>query len=357
MKDEEIPTPSSVSFSNLSQPNPTGKRLRASRRISIVWNHFTTINRQNTKGEVENLAKYKYCKKTNNCKASGGISHLRRHVKQCTQKYGALVHSQTKIRSSTSSMSPFIYNQEFMREGLAGIVASVSLPLTFGEDLRVVHFMQKYVQPTFHRIPRTTSSNDVIKCYKNEKQLIIKEFNNHSGIVFVTSDIWTNHCNDTFTCVTTHYTNSNWKLNNKILGFREIFHPHDEPAISNSLKSVFKEYDVQRKFFSITFNNASNNKSVINLFIRTIREGPLSEIFHVRCVCHIINLIVQDGLKLISLSLGAIQSTLRFLDSSSELQEFYALYKSIGLKKRKFHRDVVHRWNSTYVMLKSCRIS
>ena len=32
-------------------------------------------------------------------------------------------------------MSPFIYNQEFMREGLVGIVASVSLPLTFGEDL------------------------------------------------------------------------------------------------------------------------------------------------------------------------------------------------------------------------------
>ena len=72
-----------------------------------------------------------------------------------------------------------------------------------------------------------------------------------------------------------------------------------------------------------------------------------------RCVCHIINLIVQDGLKLISLSLGAIQSTLRFLDSSSKLQEFYTLCQSVGLKKRKFHRDVIHRWNSTYLMLKS----
>ena len=83
---------------------------------------------------------------------------------QCTKKHGALDPrqsqiSQIEIGSSTSSMSPFIYNQEFMRERLAGIVASVCLPLTFGEDPRIV----------FHRIPRTTPHNDVIKCYKKEK--------------------------------------------------------------------------------------------------------------------------------------------------------------------------------------------
>ena len=79
-----------------------------------------------------------------------------------------------------------------MREGLVGIVASVSLPLTFGEDPRIVHFMQKYVQSVYHRILRTTSCNDVIKYYLNEKQLIIEEFKNHNGIVSVTLDIWTN---------------------------------------------------------------------------------------------------------------------------------------------------------------------
>ena len=89
-------------------------------------------------------------------------------------------------------MSPFIYNQQFLRERLTGMVASMGLPLTFGEDNRFVHFMHKYAQPTYHRIPRTTSRNDVIKCYLNEKQLIIEEFKNHSGIVSVTLDIWTN---------------------------------------------------------------------------------------------------------------------------------------------------------------------
>ena len=71
-------------------------------------------------------------------------------------------------------------------------------------------------------------------------------------------------------------------------------------------------------------------------------------------MCHIINLIVQDGLKLISPSLLAIRSTILSLDSFNKLQEFYTLCQSVGLKKRKFHHDIGHRWNSTYLMLESC---
>ena len=72
------------------------------------------------------------------------------------------------------------------------------------------------------------------------------------------------------------------------------------------LYMIFREFDILRKKFSIIFDYASNNTSVIDLFVRTIRRGPLSEIFHMRCVYHIINLIVQDGLKLTSLSLESI---------------------------------------------------
>ena len=166
--------------------------------------------------------------------------------------------------------------------------------------------------------------------------------------------MWTNESNEPFTYVTSHYTNSNMKLQKKILGFRKILHPHDGPSIYDSLTSVFREYGIQSKNFSITFDNVSNNKSVINLFIRIIREGLLSEIFHVRCVCHIINLIVQDGLKLISPSLLAIRSTILSLDSFNKLQRFYSLCQSIGLKKRKFCCDIGHCWNSTYIMLEYC---
>ena len=62
-EDDETPTFSNIPPSNILQPNPTSKRPRASRHTSIVWNHFTIINRQNIRGEVENLVECKYCKK------------------------------------------------------------------------------------------------------------------------------------------------------------------------------------------------------------------------------------------------------------------------------------------------------
>ena len=106
------------------------------------------------------------------------------------------------------------------------------------------------------------------------QQLVIEEFKNHSGIVYVASYLWTNKSNEPFTCVTLHYTNSNMKLQKKILGFCKILHSHDGSSIYDSFWQVFLEnMRYKTKNFSITFDNASNNKSVLNLFVRTIREG------------------------------------------------------------------------------------
>ena len=150
------------------------------------------------------------------------------------------------------------------------MVASINLPFTFGEEPRFITFMLNYAQPTYQSIPKITSRNDTIKSYENKKLLIIKEFDNHSCIIFITSEIWTNQSNDPFTCVTTHYIDSNWKLHKKILGLRIIYHPQAESTIYDSITSVFKEFDIQSKIFSITFDNTSNSTSVINLFVRAI---------------------------------------------------------------------------------------
>ena len=55
-EDDETSTSSSVPPSNLPQPNPIGTRPKVSKRTCVVWNHSTITKRQNTRGQVENIA-------------------------------------------------------------------------------------------------------------------------------------------------------------------------------------------------------------------------------------------------------------------------------------------------------------
>ena len=81
-------------------------------------------------------------------------------------------------------------------------------------------------------------------------------------------------------------------ITQKSIRFCLICHPRDEPTIHECISSILKKYYIVNKIFNITFDNASNNASAIDLFVKTIRTCPQKEMFHVRCACHIINLIV-----------------------------------------------------------------
>ena len=80
------------------------------------------------------------------------------------------------------------------------------------------------------------------------------------------------------------------------------------------------------------------------------------EFFHIRCYAHILNLIVQDGLKVASDALLKIRQSLHYVRASeSRKKQFFQCVEqvggidtSIGLRS-----DCVTRWNSTYTMLES----
>ena len=130
------------------------------------------------------------------------MGHLGRHVEQCTQKNGALDLKQSQISQSRSlSMKPFMSSHEHVREKFGKLIASMNLLLGFTQDPRVLDLME-YLQPSFKRIPKTTSNNDIIKNYKNKKQIIIEELTNYNDVLFVTSDIWTSCKDDPYACVT-----------------------------------------------------------------------------------------------------------------------------------------------------------
>lgn len=84
--------------------------------------------------------------------------------------------------------------------------------------------------------------------------------------------------------------------------------------------------------------------------------GTLSfdgKLLHMRCSCHIINLIVKSGLKYLNKSVESIRNCVQYIHSSgARLDQFREC--AILLKMDKMSTvplDVSTRWNSTYTML------
>ncbi|KAK2659986.1 hypothetical protein Ddye_006519 [Dipteronia dyeriana] len=79
------------------------------------------------------------------------------------------------------------------------------------------------------------------------------------------------------------------------------------------------------------------------------------EFLHIRCCAHIINLIVQDGLKEIDGVVHKVRESVKYARASqTRKQKFLECIKRVHLdSKRGLRQDVPTRWNSTYLMLDS----
>jgi hypothetical protein len=83
---------------------------------------------------------------------------------------------------------------------------------------------------------------------------------------------------------------------------------------------------------------------------KTLLVGGI--LFHVRCVLHITNLLVQDGLGEISMILDRVRNGIKYLVASEgRLMKFNEIAKQLQLTSKKLFLDAATWWNSTYMML------
>jgi hypothetical protein len=106
-------------------------------------------------------------------------------------------------------------------------------------------------------------------------------------------------------------------------------------------------------------DNASANEVVVHDIIEDLQDTDSNLVcdgafFHVRCACHILNLVAKDGLAVIAGTIEKIKAIVLAVKSSPlQWEELMKCASECDLDKSKgISYDVSTRWNSTYLMLR-----
>ncbi|PRQ31405.1 putative ribonuclease H-like domain-containing protein [Rosa chinensis] len=156
--------------------------------------------------------------------------------------------------------------------------------------------------------------------------------------------------------VTAHFIDGGWNLHKRILNFCVISN-HQGNTIGKLLETCLLDWGIER-VLTVSVDNASANKVAIE-YIRkkmlTWKKKPVLEgkWLHVRCLAHILNLIVKSGLRMMDKSVASIRNAVRYVRSSSARLDVFkqcVINEQLDCKKVCI-LDVPTRWNSTFLML------
>ncbi|XP_019153680.1 PREDICTED: zinc finger BED domain-containing protein RICESLEEPER 2-like [Ipomoea nil] len=346
---------------------PAKKRKVVESR-SRVWDHFVKIT---DSSNVTVEAKCIYCAKVYQCQSKKhGTTSLRNHMVSCMKNphskdtRQSLLTFQAVATSDASEptvgeLGTWVFNQETIRRALVEMIIIDELPFIFVEGQGFRRFIA-VACPRFKILSRWTISRDINVIYEEEKLNLKCLFRGNTQRVSITTDSWTSIQRINYMVVTAHFIDEEWKLHKKIISFVPVT-SHKGEYIAKALESCLIEWGL-RNVFTVTVDNASSNDVALGFLKRKVLSWGSSTVkskyLHMRCIAHILNLVVQDGLKQCDIAVKRVREVVRYVRSSpSRLKKFRDLAEYSGIEqKTSLCLDVPTRWNSTYLMLQSALI-
>ena len=343
---------------DVDEDAPAPKKTR--KRTSPVWEHFTIVE------NMEDMVKCNHCSKKYVYKQgqSGGTGSLTRHMTNVHPHLwgGAGKSSQTDSTSPTQTQlnvggSLRRYNKNVDRVEIAKMIALGAMPFSFPSSDYFITYIQKVYNPMFTGIPRTTCRADIFKLFEEYVIYLRYLFAHLKSKISLTADIGkaANHLD--YLTVTAHWIDDEFNMQSRILALKyDEDQSHNARYIVETICNVIVFFSINDKIMSITFDNASNNNASIPFLVERLKP-PLEAIFHIRCACHVLNLVVNDGLAEFSPVIEKIRKAVGIIQANhkkSRIKVFKDECAKAGLAKKLMPTECFTRWNTTHYFLKTC---
>ncbi|KAF7776710.1 hypothetical protein Agabi119p4_5103 [Agaricus bisporus var. burnettii] len=141
----------------------------------------------------------------------------------------------------------------------------------------------------------TTVARDVRKVFLSCQQLLAAFLQKYPGCLSFGTDAWTSPNNIPYMAVSAHLRKDG-KPVSLLLDFVEVSKSHTGLNLALEFVEILKNFGIEKKLLAITCDNASNNDTMVTEMSARIDvfRGDQSR---VRCLAHIINLVVKSILK------------------------------------------------------------
>ncbi|CAM8975459.1 unnamed protein product [Rhodiola kirilowii] len=134
--------------------------------------------------------------------------------------------------------------------------------------------------------------------------------------------MWSSRQKMGYMSLTAHWIDNDWNMQKRILSFKMVEYPHTGESLAAHAYEELIAWHLHDKVFTLTLDNASSNDVLVSrLACHLMLSNATNQLFHVRCTCHILNLIVQDGLFVLSPSIEKITTIVRSMNSSIKRHE------------------------------------
>ncbi|KAI3448823.1 hypothetical protein Pfo_005488 [Paulownia fortunei] len=305
------------------------KNSRKRKHTSKAWNHFKRLMVENTL-----YAECNYCK-----------ARLKAQLRTCRKRPRKMnIHQSliivNKKTSGSQELTTHIFNQEDSRHKLASMVILHIYSLSIVEHVGFRKFVVS-LQPCFNMISRNTLRSDILKIYNVQRAKCYKLLDKLNYRIAITTDMWTsNNTKKGFMAITGYYIDDSWILQHCILRFIYVPSPHTAEVQSDLLVESFMDWNINYKVSTIMVDNCTTNDAMLHLLLDKLSKRDMllnGKVLHMCCCARILNLIMKDGLQLISGAIDRIR--ILHINCSNKL--------SLNCKTR---------WNSTYLMLETAII-